>query len=175
VNLLQTLQFNKVIEQIGLTVEEKQLVINAVMERPRFIVNRRILRITLKNEKPLPFLTWKKIQDGLIKLTHSNVELQIISELSHIDIKEVEQYVRYYSGYIPNGRILNDTYLNLMKDEIECLCTLTHLKEDIDLLLPDLNSFLSQCGFQLPIRSKIVERNGKSIEVDMPASVEKPD
>ena len=171
---MQTLQLHKVIEQIGLTVEEKQLVENAVMERPMFIVNRKILRIILKNDRPLPFLTWKKIQDGLIKLTHSNVELQIISGPSSIDIKEIEQYVRYYSGYIPNGRILNDTYLNLMKDEIECLCTLTHLKEDIDGLLPDLNVFLSQCGFLLPIRSKIVERNGKSIDVEMPPTLEKP-
>ena len=77
---MQTLQFNKVVDQIGLTAEEKQLVINAVMERPVFLVNRRILRVILKNDRPLPFLTWKKIQDGLIKLTHSNVELQIICE-----------------------------------------------------------------------------------------------
>jgi DNA polymerase-3 subunit alpha (Gram-positive type) len=174
VNLLQTLQFSKVVEQIGLTVEEKQLIENAVMERPTFIVNRRILRVTLKNDQPLPFLTWKKIQDGLIKLTHSNVELQILCEPSSIKIKEVEQYVRYYSGYIQNGRILNDTYLNLLDHEIECLCSLAHLKEDIDLLLPDLNAFLGQCGIHLPIRSKIIERNGKSIEVDMPPVIEKP-
>lgn len=171
---MQTLQFNKVVEQIGLTAEEKQLVINAVMERPVFLVNRRILRVILKNDRPLPFLTWKKIQDGLIKLTHSNVELQIICEPSTINIKEVEQYVRFYSGYVPNGRILNDTYLNLNNDEIECLCNLTHLKEDIDGLLPELNVFLRQCGFHLPIRSKIVERNGKSVEVDMPAMPDKP-
>jgi DNA polymerase III subunit alpha, Gram-positive type len=174
VNQLQTLQFNKVVEQIGLTAEEKQLVKNAVMERPTFIVNRRILRISLKNDRPLPFLTWKKIQDGLIKLTHSNVELQILCEPVKIEIKEVEQYVRYYSGYIQNGRILNDTYLNMVNLEIECLCPLPHLKDDIDLLLPDLNVFLSQCGIHLPIRSKIVERNGNSIEVDMPVSIPKP-
>ena len=60
---MQTLQLHKVIEQIGLTVEEKQRVENAVMERPMFIVNRKILRITLKNDRPLPFLTWKKIQE----------------------------------------------------------------------------------------------------------------
>ncbi|MBV1708218.1 MAG: PHP domain-containing protein, partial [Erysipelothrix sp.] len=158
----------------GLTAEEKLLVKNAVMERPSFIVNRRILRISLKNERPLPFLTWKKIQDGLIKLTHSNVELQILCEPVKFEIKEVEQYVRYYSGYVPNGRILNDTYLNIVNLEIECLCPLPHLKEDIDQLLPDLNAFLSHCGIHMPIRSKIVERNGNSIEVDMPVSMSKP-
>ncbi len=170
---MQTLQFKKIVEQIGLTPEEKLMVEKAVMERPTFVVNRKILKIALKNDRPLPFLTWKKIQDGLIRLTHSNVELQIICEPSTVHIKEIEQYVRYYSGLIPNGRLLNDTYLAMGQDEIDCLCPLTHQKEDIDRLLPDLNSFLQLCGIHWPIRSKLVERNGTTVEVDMPVSIEK--
>lgn len=170
---MQTLQFKKIVEQIGLTLEEKMMVEKAVMERPTFVVNRKILKIALKNDLPLPFLTWKKIQDGLIRLTHSNVELQILCEPSAVHIKEIEQYVRYYSGLIPNGRVLNDTYLAMGQNEIDCLCPLTHQKEDIERLLPDLNSFLVQCGIHWPIKCKLVERNGTTVEVDMPASIEK--
>ena len=170
---MQTLQLSKIVEQIGLTPEEKRLVETAVMERPTFIVNRRTLRVTLITDRLLPFLTWKKFQDGLIRLTHSNVELVIQCGASPVHSKEIEQYVRYYSGFIPNGRILNDTYLNMGQNEIECLCPLAHQKEEIDRLIPDLNVFLNQVGIFLPVRSKIVERNGSTVEVDMPVSIEK--